>query len=224
MAVCAVLMAVGCGGKSSSGCHIVGTVDNPELNGKRIFLVPLTDSRMEVVDSIEIKDGKFEFTRDTVMMAKVVVDYHYRMNVQPLLVVCEPGEVNVSIGAISSASGTPLNDSLQHWKDATERHQAQMADYKAKRQALEEKGDKAVLDSLRQTADSQHLQYRRYSRDMAAALKGTVLGDFLAQQFPKTYKRQYHDGMIVEFDADTNQPIDTLQQADRDTLHQTSKK
>ena len=116
MAVGMILLAIACGNDKTGVCHIMGTVDDPSLNGKRIFLVPMGDTRREVVDSIEIKDGKFEFSRDTVMMAQILLDYHYRMNTQTLLVVVEPGELQVHIGRVSSASGTPLNDTLQRWK------------------------------------------------------------------------------------------------------------
>ena len=60
-------------------CHISGTV--PEnYEGKKIFLVPLFDGRAEVVDSVVIKNGKFEFTRDTLMIAKILIDYHFRLS------------------------------------------------------------------------------------------------------------------------------------------------
>ena len=40
-----------------------------------------------------------------------------RLKFQELLVVTEPGVTSVRIDSISSASGTPQNDALQHWKD-----------------------------------------------------------------------------------------------------------
>ena len=213
MAVCAMLITIGCGGKPSGACHITGTVDDPELNGKRIFLVPLTDTRREVVDSVVIEDGKFEFYRDTLMMAKILMDYHYRMNTQTLLVVAEPGEGSVRIGTVSSAQGTPQNDSLQTWKEVTEKHNQQTLAIRNEIQEAKAKGDEAVAARLKQQYDSIHLVYKNYSRRMAANMEHTVLGDFLAQQFPTTYNRQYPDGMVVRFDADTRQPLDTIEPA-----------
>lgn len=212
MTLCVVLMVMGCGGKSESGCHITGTVDDLSLNGTRIFLVPFTDSRAEVVDSVVISDGKFEFSRDTLMLAKIIMDYHYRENVQTLLVVCEPGEVAVRMGVVSSASGTPQNDSLQRWKEATEKYNLQVVPLIKDMRDAKKRGDKAAEDTLRQKYDSVRLGYKHFSRRMAANMPQTVLGDFLNQSFPKTYQREYPDGMVVEFDADTNQPIDTVEQ------------
>lgn len=175
-------------------CHIVGVAPNPTLEGKRIFLVPFSGpATAETVDSIEIHDGKFEFDTDTLMMAKILIDYHYRLGFQPLLVVVEPGEVKVVVDSISSASGTPQNDSLQVWKEATERHNAQ-------------------LMSLRKTnmnaqADSIHLAYKKYTRQMAANMKEGLLHDFLNSLYPLTYKRKLSDGRTITVNADTNEEI-----------------
>ena len=175
-------------------CHIVGVAPNPTLEGKRIFLVPFSGpATAETVDSIEIHDGKFEFDTDTLMMAKILIDYHYRLGFQPLLVVVEPGEVKVVVDSISSASGTPQNDSLQVWKETTERHNAQ-------------------LMSLRKTnmnaqADSIHLAYKKYTRQMAANMKEGLLHDFLNSLYPLTYKRKLSDGRTITVNADTNEEI-----------------
>ncbi len=98
-------------------CHIEGTI-SPNLNGKKIFLVPARGIQDAAhVDSVVIKDGKFAFDKDTVGMYSIRVDYHYRDGLQELLVVTEPGNVKVIISSNSVSSGTPQNDSLQVWKD-----------------------------------------------------------------------------------------------------------
>ena len=177
----AVVLA-GCSQKAaqSGECVIKGTVADRSLEGKRIFLVPLEGPADAAhVDSIEIKDGKFEFHKDTVMMAKILMDYHYRLNTQVLLVVTDPGTVEVVIDSISSAKGTPQNDVLQRWKEMTEAH----------------------------NGDSIHLAYKQASRAMAKEMDDCVLKDFLDKMFPLTYKRKMPDGTIVEMDADTHQPV-----------------
>jgi len=42
---------------------------------------------------------------------------------------------------------------------------------------------------------------------MAKNLEGSVLGDFLKDMFPLTYKRQMPDGRVVTMNADTNEEI-----------------
>ena len=114
MAVVAATMFYSCGQADDGKCYIDGVVNGEQYEGKRIFIVPLYGPKTaEYVDSMEIKDGKFHFTKDTMQMYKILLDYHYRMNVQPLLVVGEPGTIKVTIDSVSHAVGTPQNDSLE---------------------------------------------------------------------------------------------------------------
>ena len=69
-------------------CKIHGTVVGRQYEGKRIFLVPFSGpATAETVDSIEIKDGKFEFTPDSMQIYKILLDYHYRFGTHALIVV-----------------------------------------------------------------------------------------------------------------------------------------
>lgn len=174
-------------------CHIHGTISE-QYNDKRIFLVPLYGPKTaEYVDSIEIKNGSFEFSIDTLMLAQILVDYHFRMGVQPLLVVTEPGDVQVTIGEVSSATGTPQNDSLQQWKMATETHNSRLVQLRRDGQTAQ--------------ADSVHMAYKQMTRRMAKDMEGTQLGEFLGNYFPLTYVRKYPDGREVTINADTNEEI-----------------
>ena len=191
-----LLLGAACGNQKSlcvGTCRIHGVASNPNLEGKKIFLVPMTNDTRWNVDSIEIHDGKFEFERDTLMMAKIIIDYHYRYGFQPLLVVVEPGDLNVVIDSVSSAHGTPQNDSLQMWKQMTEAHNAQLL-------ALRRGNHMAEADSI-------HLVYKKYTRQLAANMKEGVLHDFLTSLYPLTYQKQLPDGRVVTVNADTNEEI-----------------
>ena len=84
-------------------CHIEGTVNGEQYEGKRIFLVPIKGPKTaEYVDSMEIKDGKFHFSPDSVKMYQILLDYHFRFGLQPLLVVGEPGTIRVTIDTVTS--------------------------------------------------------------------------------------------------------------------------
>lgn len=203
------LMAVLCSifaACNDSTCHISGTVPD-KYEGKKIFLVPLTDSRAEVVDSVVITNGKFEFVRDTVMMAKILIDYHYRMGVEPLLVVVEPGQVNVTIDAVSSASGTPQNDSLQQWKIRKQEHDSQYAMMRRVADGFRLSGDTVEAKKEQERATKYHVEFKKYTRQLAENLKEGVLHDFLGAMYPTTYQRLMPDSTTVTFDADTNEPI-----------------
>ena len=190
-----VFMACGQGEKNGS-CRIHGTVDDSRLNGKQIFLVPLEDDSAEAVDSVYIKDGKFEFATDTCHMAQIIMDYHFRDGVQRLLVVTEPGDITVRIGKMSSASGTRGNDSLEVWKQATERHTREMATF---RQAAAEmaKADAARAKQLEAQADSVHKAYKQYTRQLATQVGEGALSTFLGSLYPTSYPKRMPDGTIV---------------------------
>ena len=179
-------------------CHIMGTI-NPKFNGKKIFLVPMTrPATMETVDSMVVADGKFEFTADTCDLRVIRIDYHYRTGVQDLLVVTEPGDLVVNIDSISSCKGTPQNDSLQAWKERTERFNMECQPFMIDGRNAEKKGDITTAESMKAKLDSLRRDYRRASNALGESMKGTSLGDFLLKQFPKTYKKKMPDGSIEE--------------------------
>lgn len=204
------LVAIGfIGCKKSNVCQIHGTVVGEQYEGKRIFLVPFSGpATAETVDSVEIKDGKFEFTPDSMQMYKILLDYHYRFGTQPLIVIAEPGDIQVKIDTISSAVGTPQNDSLQIWKELTEKHRREYGALNRLVRAKQQQKDSVEAAQIQEQAKAVHLAYKNRSRAMAANMEGTILGDFLKGMFPLTYKRKMPDGTIVTMNADTNEPVE----------------
>jgi len=208
MTLTAMTIFHSCQQANDGKCHIIGTVNGEQYEGKRIFLVPNSGpATMETVDSMEIKDGKFHFEPDTVQMYKILLDYHYRFGLQPLIIVSEPGTIEVTIDSISHATGTPQNDSLERWKVQTEIHNLQLSKMRHHIAALQKSGDSVQAQYLIQRADSFHLVYKNYTRQLAKNLEGFVLGDFLKSLYPLTYKRKLPDGRIVTMNADTNEEI-----------------
>lgn len=191
--------------KYDGKCHITGTVVGEQYEGKRIFLVPFEGpATAETVDSMEITNGTFHFEPDSVQMYKILLDYHFRMGLQPLLVIGEPGTIEVTIDSISSAHGTPQNDSLETWKKLTEEYQKSAA---VMRNMAKNTQDTVQKASIEEQLKIIRLTYRVRSRQIAGSMEGTVLGNFLTGMFPKTYKKEMPDGSIVEIDTDTNEPI-----------------
>ena len=208
MAVTAMTMLFSCQQANDGKCHIEGVVIGEQYEGKRIFLVPNSGpATMETVDSMEITNGKFHFEPDSMQMYRIVLDYHYRMGLQPLIIVGEPGTIKVTIDSISHATGTPQNDSLEQWKIQTENHHLQLATMRRMIANMEKGGDSIQTKAIKQRADSFHLVYKNYTRQLAQNMEGSVLGDFLKSLYPLTYKRQMPDGRIVTMNADTNEEI-----------------
>ena len=203
-----LLLLLGCQQANDGKFHVEGIVNGEQYEGKRIFIVPLYGKKTaEYVDSMEITDGKFHFTKDTMQMYKILLDYHYRMGIQPLLVVGEPGTIKVVIDSVSHAMGTPQNDSLEKWKGRTEMHNRELAKMNKFIANLKQAGDSAQANYIKQRADSFHLVYKNFTRRMAKNLEGSTLGDFMKDLYPLTYKRKYPDGRTVTFNADTNEEI-----------------
>ena len=208
MVVATVTMFYGCQQAIDGKCHISGTVNGEEYEGKRIFLVPFSGpATAETVDSMEITNGKFHFEPDSVQMYKILLDYHYRMGLQPLIVVGEPGHITVTIDSVSHATGTPQNDSLEQWKMQTEIHNRQYGLMRKNVADLSKRGDTLQASYIKQRADSFHLVYKNYTRQLAKNMEGTTLGNFLKDLFPLTYQRKLPDGRVVTMNADTHEEI-----------------
>ena len=208
MAIAVVTMFYSCQQANDGKCHISGTVNGEEYEGKRIFLVPFSGpATAETVDSMEITNGKFHFEPDSMQMYKILLDYHYRMGLQPLIVVGEPGNITVTVDSVSHATGTPQNDSLEQWKMQTEIHNRQYGLMRKNVADLSKRGDTLQASYIKQRADSFHLVYKNYTRQLAKNMEGTTLGNFLKELFPLTYKRQLPDGRVVTMNADTHEEI-----------------
>ena len=208
MTVAAAMMMFSCQSANNGKCYINGVVKGEQYEGKRIFLVPMNGPKTaEYVDSMEITNGQFHFEPDSAQMYKILLDYHYRFGLQPLLIVGEPGTIEVIIDSISHAMGTPQNDSLEKWKVQTEIHNLQLAKMRKNIADLQMKGDTVQAQYLAQRADSFHLAYKNYTRRLAKNLKEGVLYDFLKEMYPLTYQRKYPDGRVVTINADTNEEI-----------------
>ncbi len=196
MMIVVALGATGCS-RNKKECVIEGTI-NPRFEGRRIFLVPLEGPQDAAhVDSTVVKDGRFRFVKDTVGMEVIRVDYHVRTGVQDLLVVTEPGRVEVRIDTLSDGGGTPQNDSLSKWK-------AMSAEYNRERVLLiraarvaRQSGDTAILAKLDEEMNSLYRAHRERTRQLAKNMKEGVLHDFLESMFPRTYEKRMPDGSVV---------------------------
>lgn len=165
------MLTVSCRDASrSGGYHIHGFVADPNLNGAQVFLVPLQNAVKSTIDSVVIRDQRFEFKGDTVRMADIRIERLRRIGTQNLLVVTEPGDIHVTIGRVSTGGGTPQNDSLQMWKEWLEADRAECA-------VLRQNGETARADSV-------HRAFRIRTVRLTENLSSGPLYDFLRQYYP----------------------------------------
>ncbi len=144
-------------------CHIVGTMEDNTKDGYRIFFVPMGHSDPGSVDSIEVQNGHFDLFINEEKIGAIRLDYHVRYGTEELLVITEPGELNVTIGAESYASGTPQNDALQQWKEHTLSYRQETAPlYRSMREA-KKAGDTITFSNIKQQMDSIRDNYTAFS-------------------------------------------------------------
>ena len=98
--------------------EINGQVSDKNLDGEWVYLVPMVNAPVERVDSTQLKNGSFTFKGKVETPEIYIIRTRplLRLSHQELLIVKEPGTLQVFLGANSKVAGTALNDSLQNWK------------------------------------------------------------------------------------------------------------
>lgn len=179
MAAAALLTACGGGAARSGECHIHGELSSDKWDGQYIFFVPMYDKESVGVDSVKIKGRTFDFTTAKSCVSDIRLSWRTRYGTQNLLVVYEPGEVNVRIDSVSSGGGTPLNDSLEAWKERSERYSAAAEALRRAAQNFGVAGDSAAAQAMKEQARAARDDYREATVRLADATEGTPLADFL---------------------------------------------
>lgn len=142
-----------------------------------IYLVPFSGSTAGRVDSARVRDGRFRFdgTAETGGIFIVRMRPMMRLFIEELILIREPGNIRARLSEHSSASGTPLNDSLQNWREYKQTIDTQLEDIKKRLRranAHEEARLKASQDSLRTLFD-------KHNRASAQANEDNTFGEFL---------------------------------------------
>ena len=160
-----------CSCDRSDEYRIHGRVTSNDLEGVRVFLVPVGHEEPENVDSLEIHNHEFFFKGNKHRMCAIRLHRLYRDKGQNLLVATEPGDIYVTIGPNSTGGGTPQNDSLQVWKDLT--IESNQLDEQLRSQGLIEEAKKA------------REAYRERTRQIALNLgEESIAGAFLLEMYP----------------------------------------
>ncbi|MCI5982123.1 MAG: DUF4369 domain-containing protein [Marinilabiliaceae bacterium] len=109
-----------------SGCvHDDSYVIEGTLYGGRnfedqtIYLVPFAGASADNIDSAIVHDSHFRFsgiaTKDDICIIRMRP--MMRLFIEELIIVREPGHIYTRLSQTSEAAGTPLNDSLQAWRN-----------------------------------------------------------------------------------------------------------
>ena len=166
---------------------IKGSTSQSRLDGERVFLVPYGTKAYEDsigVDSVVIKNGKFEFRgHKGEFLARVTMDKRVRYGTQDLLIVTEPGEITVVIDSISSGKGTPQNDLLQAWKVLKEEHDMVQWNQSQHIKYLREQGDTVYANALADSLRTYNEGYLKLIHDLMKTVGSGTGYDVLRQRY-----------------------------------------
>lgn len=168
---------------------IKGTTTQSRLNGERVFLVPFGGKEIEDsigVDSVVVKDNKFEFTGHGEYMARITMDKRVRYGTQDLLIVTEGGGVvEVVIDSVSHGGGTPQNEALEQWKNIKIMHDQIAGPQVVRLVNMRRAGDSINAEPLADSLKVFNEQFKSQVLDIIKVLgKGTVY-DFLYERYGK---------------------------------------
>lgn len=185
---------VGC--QSKDRFSIQGHLPDKTYDGEFMYLVPLENAVKEKVDSAVIQDGKFRMEGVSksaeiyILRAKPIL----RLELQEMVVVKEPGELNVLIGNNSLVTGTALNDSLQRWKE-----KKLMADNI--NEGLRQKfkmANPTQQTQIKHTADSLNHRMVDFHYNFVRNNKDNVVGKFVYQIMGSTFSPEQKMSLNME--------------------------
>ena len=117
---------------------VEGTLPSDSYHDECVYWVPLKGASSKTVDSTLICKNRFRLVisdHNLNKMGIIRVRPQLRLALQEIIVFAEEGTVKVKFDSISSASGTPLNDVLQIWKDRKRTHDQESYVLRKKRNA-----------------------------------------------------------------------------------------
>lgn len=166
---------------------IKGTTSQDRLNGELVFLVPFGGPQVEDsigVDSVVVKDNKFEFTGCGEYMARITMHKSVRYGTQDLLVVTEGGGViDVVLDSVSHGGGTPQNEALEQWKNLKITHDRIAGPQIVRLFQMRRTGDSINAKPLSDSLKLFNQQYEEQVHGITKVLgKGTVY-DFLTSRY-----------------------------------------
>jgi len=99
---------------------IKGQLPDATCDNDIVYLVPFEGASAKTVDSTFIQGSRFQFkikqnkhNQIFIIRVKPLL----RLNLQDILIISEPGTIFVNLNNNSSSSGTPMNETLQQWKE-----------------------------------------------------------------------------------------------------------
>ena len=174
---------------------IVGQLYDKTYDGELIYLVPMENASKERVDSIVIHKDIFRFEGTAIHPEIYVIRARplLRFNLEELLIVREPGNLTVTLDKSSAVHGTPLNDSLQYWKERKMRFDFVNAELIKK---YREANDERTKQALKQNADSLHALSGKFHFNLVLRNKDNIVGQFVQKIMSGSFTEEQRQALI----------------------------
>lgn len=178
-AIGAMAILGACAGSGHQECHVSGTLPSAKWDGQYVFFVPMTKTDSLGVDSVKIAGNTFDYVTTRSMTFDIRLSWRTRYGIESLLMVAEPGNVAVRLDSVSSCVGTPLNDSLEVWKDRCLENRRTLGALTVAYRNFYAEGDSVKGDLIKQQARDAAAAHRQRTIKLADDVAGTPLADFL---------------------------------------------
>ncbi len=191
-----VLLIVLFGCTDENNFRIEGKVPENSYDGEWIYLVPLVNAPVERVDSTIITNGTFQFEGfvETPEVYIIRTRPLFRLSLQELLVVKEPGSIHTYMAKNSITGGTALNDSLHQWKQ-----EKQLFDEKIRliQQSIQN-SDNADSIKMSRQLDSLKISKTNYHYNFALNNKNNVVGELVIRLMRNSFSDEQKRNLDTE--------------------------
>ena len=171
---------------------IEGTLPSGKYDKQVVYWVPMEGEHPKPVDSTYIDNNTFRLVispHNRGKMGIVRVNYQVRFGLQDILVFTEPGTVQVKLDSISSATGTPLNDALQSWKDRKMMYDEEAYALKKKYDMVDANDE----DKIKEEFESASIAYRDDVFQVILENKDNEVGKFIYSLNKSTFTPEQID-------------------------------
>ncbi|GHV48164.1 hypothetical protein FACS1894181_03220 [Bacteroidia bacterium] len=172
---------------------IEGKLPSGAYNNEWVYWVPIKGASAETVDSTLIHGNTFRLIPSKHNQNKtgiIRVKPQLRLSLQEIVVLTEPGTVLVTLDSISSAKGTPLNETLQRWKNKKQEYDNHIRSLYDKYTSTDTTGMQAGIKNA-------STEYRTYIYRIISENKNNEAGKFLYSLYKSTFTPEQLQALAI---------------------------
>ncbi|QLE02645.1 AhpC/TSA family protein [Galbibacter sp. BG1] len=180
---------VACNKATEDGTYKVNvSVDGVE-DGKQVYLQkPVDGQRPEVIDTLEVKEGNFEFSGKAEGPQLHYLFFEGIRGVLPIIL--EEGTINVTAYKdslnFSKIEGTPSNEDFTDFVQNSRSIRKKMEDIQKKGMEAQKENDTVTLNTLKETFEETQEEARNYEEDFVKNHTDSYISLLVIQQMMRT--------------------------------------